>query len=155
MNGYLDVGSAANPDASVTLGMPATDIEITNLPADFATGFSVVIYTLGGGAGGRNELIYVNDKSLLNPLYVAPGGPGGATTFYEGSNGSYAPAPLIGSYIQAIGDDPSYGPNANGNFVVLSKDGNGNPLTGTSVSIYLVPDTFRAALNGIQIVKNP
>jgi hypothetical protein len=147
MNGYMDIGSAANPDASVKFGMPATDIEITNLPADFAAGFSVIIYTLGG-AVNRPELLYVNDPNLVSPLYVMPGGPGGATTWLT-------PQPLIRTYMQAIGDDPSYGPDSFGNYVVVTNDGNGNPLQGTSVSIYALPNTFRAAVNAVQIVKNP
>jgi hypothetical protein len=82
MNGYLDIGSAANPNASQLFGMPVTDIEITGLPADFATaGFSVVIYTLGGFVDGRQEILYVNDPNLVTPLYISPGGPGGAITW--------------------------------------------------------------------------
>ena len=141
MNGYLDIGSGSSG-----LSNGYTDIEITGLPADFATGFSVVVYTLGGDVN-RPEYVYVNDTSLASPLFIMPGGPGGATTYYEQA--------MVGAYVPAIGDDPSYGTDSYGNYVVVTLDGNGNPLAGTSVSLYVFPNTFRGALNAIQIVKNP
>jgi hypothetical protein len=136
VNGYMDAGSAGGN----------ADVEVTGLPADFAAGFSVVIYTFTG-ATGRPEFIYVNDPNQANPLYVTPLGPGGATTYYQRA--------MVGNYVQALGDDPNYGPDSYGNYVVVTKDGNGNPLSGTSVSIQAVPNIFRAGINAIQIVKNP
>lgn len=62
---------------------------------------------------------------------------------------------MVGNYVQAKGDDPNYGPDSYGNYVVVTVDGNNNPLSGTSVSIQAVPNTFRAGINAIQIVKNP
>jgi hypothetical protein len=62
---------------------------------------------------------------------------------------------LVRAYVQAIGDDPGYGDHSNGNYVVVTKDGSGKAMSGTSVSIQVVPNTFRGALNGVQIIKNP
>ena len=154
MNGYriLALDPIRTPACCLVSQLPISRLPTCRPISPPASRWSSIRWA---AAGGRNEYIYVNDKNLVNPLYVAPGGPGGVTTFYQGSNGTYAPAPLVGSYVQAIGDDPSYGPDANGNFVVVTNDGNGNPLTGTSVSIYVLPNTSRGALNGIQIVKNP
>jgi hypothetical protein len=145
MNGYMDCGNNA------VQGF--TSVDITGLPSDFAAGFSVVVYTLGGGStNNRQEFIYVNDPTQANPLYVWPGGPGGATTYYAPTSNGQA---LVRTYVQAIGDDPAYGPDSYGNYVVVTKDGSGKPLSGTSVSIQVVPNTFRGALNGVQIIKNP
>src|SRR5262249_14209224 len=70
MNGYMDCGN------NEVQGF--TSVDIKGLPSDFAAGFSVVVYPLGGGStNNRQEFIYVNDPTQANPLYVWPGGPGG------------------------------------------------------------------------------
>ena len=77
---------------------------------------------------------------------------GGATTYYAPTSNAQA---LVRTYVQAVGDDPAYGPDSYGNYVVVTKDGSGKPLSGTSVSIQVVPNTFRGALNAVQIIKSP
>src|SRR5207245_11097077 len=118
-----------------------TSISVTNLPADIAAGYSVVIYTFGG-VTNRPALYLANGNG---PLYVKPGGPGGIASFYKAS--SQSPR-LVGDFVQAIGDDAANGPNSYGNYIVFTG------LSG-DLDIQALPNTFRAAVNAIQIVKNP
>jgi hypothetical protein len=129
--GYLDGGNGAVQGFS--------EIQIINLPADIAAGYSVVVYTLGG-VTNRAAQYYVNGNG---PVYVTPGGPGGLTSFYKHA--------FTGVYAQAIGDDPNKGPNDYGNYFVVTG------LSG-DVDIMGIPNgggTPRAAINAIQIIKNP
>src|SRR5438105_375893 len=82
MNGYLDCGNGANGGF--------TEITITNLPADIAAGYSVIIYTLGG-VRNRPGQYFANSNG---PLFVIPGGAGGVATYYKHG--------LVGVYAQAI-----------------------------------------------------
>jgi hypothetical protein len=131
MNGYLDSsdqGGGTFIDINITLMGTAA--------ADMATGYSVVIYTLGG-VPNRPAAYYVNDPTMANPKYVVPGGDMGQ--FNSG-------------YHQAIGDDPDLGTSGSdhdfGNYVVFTG------LSG-DVAIHAEPQTFRAVINGVQIIKNP
>src|SRR5262249_21940705 len=131
MNGYLDCCNGANGGI--------TEITVKNLPADVAAGYSVVIYTLGG-VRNPPATYFANDQG---PLFVIPGGPGGVSSYYR-----YA---LTGVYAQAIGDDLANGPDSYGNDVVFTG------LKG-DLDIIASPNggnTPRAAVNAIQIVKNP
>ncbi|HLJ94926.1 MAG TPA: hypothetical protein VKU02_17255 [Gemmataceae bacterium] len=126
MTGYLDCSTFS-------------EVQVTNLPADIAAGYSVVIYTLGG-VPGRPAQYLANGNG---PLFVLPGGPGNATTYYKHA--------LTANYVQAIGDDPANGPDSYGNYIVFTG------LTG-DLDIQAFPNgggTPRAAINAIQIVKNP
>ena len=124
-NGYLDIGGGGP-------SMGFTDIEITGLPDDFATGFSVILYTQSG-VTNRQEYVYCNDPNLANPLSVTYGGPGGATSYYLRA--------IVGNYVQAIGDDPTFGPDSYGNYVIFTMNGSSQSLAGTSVSIYVYPNS--------------
>ncbi|HLJ94928.1 MAG TPA: hypothetical protein VKU02_17265 [Gemmataceae bacterium] len=131
MNGYLDCGNGANGGF--------TEITVKNLPADIAAGYSVVIYTLGG-VRSRPGQFFANGNG---PLFVLPGGPGGATSYYQHAQ--------VGVYAQAIGDDPANGPDSYGNYVVFTG------LSG-DLDVQAFPNgggTPRASINAIQIVKNP
>ena len=128
MTGYLDAGNNSVQGFS--------EIQVAKLPADIAAGYSVVVYTLGGVT--NRPAIYTANGSP--PVYVLPGGPGGAASFYKHA--------LVGTYVQAIGDDASLGSNDYGNYIVFTG------LKG-DLDIQGMPNTFRAAINAIQIVKNP
>jgi hypothetical protein len=128
MNGYLDAGNNA------VQGF--TEIQVKNLPSDMAAGYSVVIYTLGGIT--NRPATYTANGSA--PVYAIPGGPGGVTSFYKHA--------LVGNYFQVIGDDPNLGPDDYGNYLVITG------LSG-DLDIQAMPNTFRSAVNAIQIVKNP
>jgi hypothetical protein len=131
MNGYLDAGNNSVQGFS--------EVQVKGLPADMAAGYSVVIYSLGG-VTNRPGMFTVNGG---DPQYILPGGPGGATSYYQHA--------LLGSYVRAIGDDPSNGPDSNGNYLVFTG------LSG-DVDIQGYPNgggTPRVPLNAIQIIKNP
>jgi hypothetical protein len=123
MSGYLDTSDLG--------GGKFIDIEITGLDADMAAGYSVVIYTMGG-VPNRPAAYFVNDPTQAHPKYVVPSGDQGQ---------------FNGAYQQATGDDPAFGANDFGNYVVFTG------LHG-DVSIQGEPRNFRAAINAIQIVKN-
>ena len=132
LTGYLDGGNNAVQGFD--------EIQVTNLPADIAAGYSVVIYALGGGLN-RNATYQVNDQ---DPIYVKPGGPGGIASYY-------GPTAIVRSWVQAIGDDPNYGPDSYGNYMVFTG------LSG-DLDIQAHPNgggTPRCAINAIQIIKNP
>jgi hypothetical protein len=131
MTGYLDTTDLA--------GGGLTTIMITGLPADMAAGYSVVIYTLGGVVN-RPAAYFVNDAAMAKPKFVVPGG---NTTYKH---------PYNGMYVQALGDDPDFGATGStndfGNYVVFTG------MTGDA-TIMAQPQTFRAVINAVQIVKNP
>jgi hypothetical protein len=131
MCGYLDAGNNS------VQGF--TSISVTNLPPDVAAGYSVVIYSLGGVVN-RPAAFFVNDPAMANPKYHVPGGPGGVTSFYKHA--------MLGVYVQSLGDDPGFGADDYGNYLVFTG------LKG-DLSIVAQPMTFRVAVNAIQIVKNP
>ena len=128
MTGYLDAGNNA------VQGF--TEIQVTHLPADIAAGYSVVVYTLGG-VTNRPAMYSANGGA---PLFVVPGGPGGAASFYKHA--------MVGNYVQAKGDDLNNGADDYGNYVVI-------PGLSGDLDLIAMPNTFRAAVNAIQIVKNP
>lgn len=131
MTGYLDTTDLN--------GGGLTTITVTGLPADMAAGYSVVIYTLGGVVN-RPAAYFVNDDAMAKPKFVVPGG---NTTYKH---------PYNGIYVQALGDDPDFGATGStndfGNYVVFTG------LTGDA-TIMAQPQTFRAVINAVQIVKNP
>jgi hypothetical protein len=125
MQGYLD--SSSRHDGKFDL------VTVTGLPADIASGYSVVLYTLGG-VRGRFAKYTVNTAA---PLSIVPGGDdNGADNVHHNDD-----------YFQALGD-PDYGDNSYGNYAVVSG------LSG-DLTITAEPRNFRAALNAIQIIKNP
>jgi hypothetical protein len=128
MNGYLDAGNGA------VQGF--TEIQVTNIPADMAAGYSVVVYTLGG-VTNRPAMYSANAGA---PLFAVPGGPGGATSYYKHA--------MLGNYVQIVGDDPNNGADDYGNYIVI-------PGLSGDLDLIAMPNTFRAAVNAIQIVKNP
>jgi hypothetical protein len=128
MNGYLDAGNGA------VQGF--TEIQVTKLPADMAAGYSLVVYTQGS-VTNRPLMLTANGG---DPLFVVPGGPGGATSFYQHA--------IVGNYTQAKGTDPNNGADDYGNYVVI-------PGLKGDLDLIAMPNTFRAAINAIQIVKNP
>src|SRR5438132_1340872 len=131
MIGYLD-----SADINGVSGVTWPSISVTNLPADMAAGYSVIIYTLSP-AWGRNGDYFVNDPGQANPKHVVVGG---VSTFrhpYGGPN-----------YVAAIGDDPDFGATGStndfGNCVIFTG------LKG-DLQIDTMPQTFRVVINAIQI----
>ena len=130
MTGYLD-NANANP----------TVISVENLPADMAEGYTVVIYSLGGGGGGAMAF-FVNDPARANPKYLVQ-----ETTLYRHRY-------LGPNYVQARGNDPQLGATGStddfGNYVVFSH------VSG-NLTIVAEPlpfgDYYRAPVNAIQIFK--
>ena len=135
MMGYLD-----SADNNGTSGVTWPSIQVTNLPADMAAGYSVIIYTLSP-AVGRNGDYFVNDPGQANPKHVLVGG----NTYYRHPYGGP-------NYVAAIGDDPD--PVNSG----LTNDfGNCVIFTGLKgdLDIETMPRDLRVVINAIQIVKNP
>jgi hypothetical protein len=135
MSGYLD----QNKD------IPSpTMIVINNLPSDFATGtYDVYVLALGGTSNRGGEY----RCNSAGPLYFLPGG--------AINNG-----PFTGpTYVQATGDDPNYGSNDYGNYVVFPNQTGGTvAVTATNFvaggGIVDHTGAPRAPINGIQIVKH-
>ena len=123
MTGYLDTSSRHDGTFDV--------VTITNLPADIAAGYSVVLYTLGG-VRGRFALYTVNGTTLSS----SPGG----------DDNGVDNTPKNDDYHQALGD-PTFGDAAFGNYMVF-------PGLSGDVSIQATPVNFRAVLNAVQIIKN-
>jgi hypothetical protein len=95
MSGYLDHGHNF-PSPTVMV--------ISNLPSDIATGTYDVYVLALGGVSNRGGQYTCNNSG---PLYLLAGGPS--------SNG-----PFTGpTYVQAKGDDPNYGSNDYGNYLVF------------------------------------
>jgi hypothetical protein len=138
MTGYLDNGNPnGKPDATV--------ITVTNLPAEIAAGYWVVIYALGGVLDRPAEF-FVNDPNKTNPKYIIPGGITSIPNHsYSGPN-----------YIAAIGDDPQLGATGSfddfGNYLIfyhLSGD-----LTIVAQPLTSPKGVNRAPVNAIQIIKS-
>jgi hypothetical protein len=125
MLGYLDTSSRHDGNFDV--------ITVTGLPSDISSGYSVVIYALGG-VRGRFASYSVNGGS---PYAAVPGGDdnGVDNTHYNDD------------YHQIIGDDPSFGNDAYGNYMVF-------PGLNGDVTIRCEPRNFRGVINAIQIIKN-
>jgi len=124
MRGYLDQNT---PTPSTTI------IQFTNIPADMAINYDVIIYTLGGVPNRGGEYT-VNGSA---PKFVVASGNG----VFNGPD-----------FIEALGDDPAFGTNDWGNFVAF------RGMSGDSVMI-TATNTFgdvpRAPINGVQIVNQP
>jgi hypothetical protein len=128
MTGYLDSSNRHDGNFDV--------VTITNLPADIAVGYSVVLYTLGG-VRGRFALYTVNGS----------GGGGGTLSLSPGGDDNGVDnMPKNDDYYQALGD-PTFGDASYGNYAVFTG------LSG-DLSIKGTPVNFRAALNAVQIIKN-
>jgi hypothetical protein len=130
MTGYLDQNTQFT-----------TFITIVNIPKELAP-YDVVIYTLGGMPDRGGE-------------YTVNGGvvPGVDLKFVVASATIHGDAVFNGpKFVKAIGDDPAYGTNDWGNYVVFTN------LTGNAVTITatnLFGDVPRAPVNGVQIAKSP
>jgi hypothetical protein len=137
MIGYLD---SADSNGQGGPGGTWPSIQVTNLPADMAAGYSVIIYTLSP-AVGRNGDYFVNDPAQANPKHVVVSG---VETYRHPHGGP--------NYVPAIGDDPDFGTSGStndyGNCVIFTG------LKG-DLDIETMPQTFRVVINAIQIVKNP
>jgi hypothetical protein len=127
MLGYLDTSNRHDGNFDV--------ITVTGLPSDISAGYSVVIYALGG-VRGRFASYSVNGGS---PYAAVPGG--------DSDNG-VDNTQYNADYHQIIGDDPSFGNDAYGNFMVF-------PGLNGDVTIRCEPRNFRGVINAIQIIKNP
>jgi len=93
-----------------------------------------------GGRSNRSGQYTVNG---VGPLYLVPGG--------DTDNG---PATGINGYVQALGDDPNYGPDDFGNYLLVQGQ-TGSTVTITVTNLFSGFDTHpRAPLNGIQIVAH-
>lgn len=133
MSGYLD--------HSHNFPTP-TIVVISNLPSDIATGtYDVYVLALGGVSNRGGQ--YTCNSS--GPLYMLVGGPS--------SNGPFT-GPM---YVQATGDDPSYGPDDYGNYVVFPNQTGGTVVVTATQYVdggVIVDHTGypRAPINGVQIV---
>jgi hypothetical protein len=132
MTGYLDSNDIS--------GSNWPNITVTNLPADMAAGYSVIIYTLSPVVN-RAGLYFANDPTMANPKYVVVGG----NTYYKHPYGGP-------NYVEALGTDPDFGATGLtddfGNYVVFKG------LKG-DLTITTMPMNVRVVINAIQIVKNP
>jgi hypothetical protein len=132
MTGYLDSGSAS-----------ATDVGITNIPANMTEqGYDVIVYTLGG-VGGRGGAFAVLDTS---------------TNVLEGYYAVQSPTTPTG-FIQAI-PDASYASGATpaswavGNYVVFTNlKASAIIVEGSTVGTFGLSGTPRAPINAIQLVS--
>ncbi|HEY3853550.1 MAG TPA: Ig-like domain-containing protein [Verrucomicrobiae bacterium] len=132
MTSYLDSGNAS-----------ATDVGITNIPANMvAEGYDVIVYTLGGVAG-RGGAFAVLDTS---------------TNVLEGYYAVQSPATPTG-FVQAI-PDASYAASATptswatGNFVVFTNlKASAIIVEGSTLGTLGFSGTPRAPINAIQLVS--
>jgi len=125
MTGYLDQNTASPSPIF---------IQIRNLPPDIASGtYDVYIYVLGGHSNKGGEYTCNN----AGPLYFVGGG--------DMDNG-----PFTGrKFVQAMGTDPSYGPDDFGNYIVFQGQ-TGSTVTITATNFF--GNNPRAPINGVQIV---
>jgi hypothetical protein len=147
MSGYLDMQNN-NPEV--------TFIQISNLPASFSAAYTVYIYALGGQPG-RGGIYSVNE----------PANQGIPGTFqYLVASGTHDPAKRGNQgyfngahYVQAIGDDPSFGHHDFGNYLVFPGQ-SGPTVTITSINLPMPQlrgydhSYHRAPINGVQIVAD-
>jgi len=125
MTGYLDQN---------TFTPSPTFVQIVDLPPDMADLYDVYIYTLGG-VPNRGGAYAVNGG---DPKFVVASATIHGDTVFNGPD-----------FVQAIGDDPFFGTDDWGNYVVFEG------LSGTSVTITAVNlfgSVPRAPINGFQIV---
>ena len=137
MLGYLDPQKGA--PAGGTMDDPApTIVLITHLPSDMAAGtYDVYLYGLGGRSN-RGGQYTVNSAG---PLYLVAGG--------DTDNG---PDTGLNGYVPAKGDDPAYGPNDFGNYLLFPGQ-TGSAITITATNYFSGFDSHpRAPLNAVQIV---
>jgi hypothetical protein len=128
MSGYLDTG-----DSTTSFAV------IEGVPDDMAASYSVVIYGLGGRSNRGGEY----KVNRVGPKFFVPGGADDGGTFTGPS------------YLQAVGDDPAYGSNDYGNYLVFSGL-SGNTVVITAKAVFAGPvGNPRAPINAIQIVATP
>jgi hypothetical protein len=129
MTGYLDENTSTPSPIFV---------QIRNLPDDIATGtYDVYLYMTNGSPGESAGEYTVNNTG---PKYVVAAGDSGQ---FSGPD-----------FVQATADDPGYGPDDFGNYVVFGAQ-TGSVVTITATNISGIPGKDRAVLNAVQIVKNP
>jgi hypothetical protein len=131
MTGYLDQN---------TKTPSPTFVQIRSLPDDMAAGkYDVYLYMLSSTAGESAGEYTVNNAG---PKFVVA----------SGDMGQFAGP----DFVEAKGDDPNYGSADFGNYVVFSGQ-TGSMVTITTVNLFDFSGGTdpRAALNAVQIVKNP
>jgi hypothetical protein len=120
MTGYLDQNTAY-PSFTV--------IQISNLPASFSGTYDIYILALGGYPGKGGEYAVVGNT--LARQWIVTGGTADPTkSQVPGSSGPPNPGLYSGpDYVPATGDDPNFGANDFGNYLVFTG------VSGASVTI--------------------
>jgi hypothetical protein len=125
MLGYLDHNSGGPP-------FHTNRVDITGLDPAFAANYSVIIYELGDGHGGRGGTYTVNGKSQVSTAGDTDSGTAGPT------------------YVLDPGDN-----SAQGNYLLFKN------VTGTTCKIrarndnFVNPVGFRAVINAVELVSTP